>query len=523
MQSSAPSVKSLPAWTYAISLSLWLALCFGAAAIVIVLNVRDVEQDLAQYGDAYSDHLNKAMVSSETILKGFSALFGAVGGTDPDKASRYVQQVIDANPQIFALEIVQVVTKSQLAKLVATKRSHGIPNFSVKSFSYDSDRKWLALEEKDIYYPLVFMEPMRAGSEDVLGLDMESVPFLRQAITESLQRRAPVASHPFRLVEGSLAYVVFCPISQTFSSNDSPFALDTQDQLVVDMVIDATKLAQSEKFPVKSGNTVVIYHKDFKPDNAKGQLLMLSGNSRSTMEAYLFPAFIYQKSLATMGEPFSLMVTRQVGWSDLSMGLLVLMAFLTLTSSLIIVAYFRIHQQNRVLQVENQNRLWQLANHDALTGLPNRMLLLDRLNQLLARAQRQKSCLAVMFLDIDDFKQVNDSYGHEVGDQLLKFVADRLCAVTRVEDTVARMSGDEFILLIASVENREALKAVRQKILQKLADGVLIGDQLIRVRASIGIAIFPEDGDNPEALIKCADMRMYADKKQTKTVKLRLV
>ena len=165
MQSSPTLMKSISIRTYFISLTLWLSMWAGAAAIVIVLNIQDVKKDLFQHGDAYSDHLNKAMVSSETILKGFSALFGAVGNTAPDKASRYVKQVIEANPQIFALEIVQVVTKSQLSTFVDMKRRNGIPNFNVKSFSYDTDRKWQALEEKDSYYPLVFMEPMRSGSE----------------------------------------------------------------------------------------------------------------------------------------------------------------------------------------------------------------------------------------------------------------------------------------------------------------------------------------------------------------------
>jgi len=211
------------------------------------------------------------MVSSETILKGFSALFGAADHTDPVKASRYVSQVIETNPHIFALEIVQAVAKSQLVEFVAIKRRDGIPKFTVKSFSYDSDRKWQALKEKATYYPIVFMEPMR--SEDVLGLDVESVPFLKQAITESLQRRAPVSSHPFKLVEGNLAYVVFRPISQTFQSDDSPLELTTQDELVVDMVIDAAKLTEPLKFPVFNGGAVFVYHKDFRPDDPKGQLL----------------------------------------------------------------------------------------------------------------------------------------------------------------------------------------------------------------------------------------------------------
>ncbi|MBU0592866.1 MAG: diguanylate cyclase [Gammaproteobacteria bacterium] len=505
-------MKPLSVWSYVFSLGMWLSLCFGAAATVIELNIRDAERDLTLYGDAYSDHLDKEMISSEVILKGFSAFFGAVGSTDQLKATRYVRQVIEANPQIFALEIVQSVAKNQLAEFVSRKRRNGIPNFTVKSFSYGSDRKWQALKDKPLYYPIVFIEPMLSGSEDVLGLDVESVPFLQRAMSESLQRRAPVASHPFRLIEGNLAYVVFCPITQAFRRNGSPLAHSTQDELVVDMVIDAAKLAEPIKFPVFDGGTVRVYHKDFSPEDTKGQLLEITGKARSPIENAIFPAFVYQKSLVTMGEPFSLMVWRQIGWSDLSLGLLALMAMLTLMSSLLLLAFLRAHQQGRILNIENQNRLWQLANHDALTGLPNRMLLTDRLEQLLARMRRQEKQLAVMFLDLDDFKQVNDTYGHDFGDQLLKLVAERLRSSVRADDTVARMSGDEFIILIGSVENQEALTAVRQKIQQTLSEGFQIEEQLFRVRASIGIALFPEDGDAPESLIRQADKRMYADK-----------
>ena len=462
------------------------------------------------------------MVSSETILKGFSALFSAVSNTEPNKASRYVNQVIESNPHIFALEIIQKIAKNQLSEFVAKKRTQGIENFSVKSFSYASNRKWHSLKEKDFYYPIIFMEPMRPGSEDVLGLDIESVPFLQQAMTESIQRRTSVASHPFRLVEGNLAYVVFHPISPAFQLDDSPLALNTQNNLIVNMVIDIANLVSSAKFPAFNGQTILIYHKEFDPNDTDGQLLAMSDNPRSILETKMFPAFIYKKSLATIEEPFSLMVSRQVGWSDLSIGLLSLMTFLTLLSSLIIIAYLKSIQQYRILQIGNQNKLWMLANYDHLTGLPNRMLLLDRLSQILARATRQKKTCAVMFLDINDFKKVNDTYGHDVGDQLLKFVAENLQAAMRVSDTVARMSGDEFIILIEDLKNRKELSTVRQKIEQKLSTGYQIKDNHIQVQVSIGTAIYPDDADTPETLIKHADIKMYANK-QSKTVKLHLV
>lgn len=521
MHSVLPS-KPLSIWAYVVSLGLWLAACLGAAAIAVERDIRELERDLARYGDAYSDQLNKKMISSETILKGFSALFGAVGNSDPDKVSRYVSQVIDNNPQIFALEVVQKVSADQLVAFVARKRQAGSPGFTVKSFSYDSDRKWQALTEKPFYYPIVYMEPMPSGSEDVLGLDVESVPFLKRAMHDSLQRRAPVSSHPFRLVEGPLAYVVFSPIAQVFRPEDSPLALTTQDEWVVNMVVDAARLTDSAIHPVSAGESLLVYHRDFQPDDPKGQLLALSGAARSTLETALFPSFEYRKPLATMGEPFSLVVKRQVGWSDLGLWLLAVIALLALASSGVIVGYLRMQQQSRAQQHENQQRLWQLANHDALTGLPNRLLLMDRLTQLLARASRHEQRLAVLFLDLDDFKRVNDDYGHEVGDQLLKFVAERLRASIRADDTVARLSGDEFIILIEGVETHDRLDVVSHKIQHQLLDGFQINGQQVSVRASIGLAVYPEDGDSPDALIRLADTRMYAEK-HAKTAKLHLV
>jgi diguanylate cyclase (GGDEF)-like protein len=357
------------------------------------------------------------------------------------------------------------------------------------------------------------MEPMQLGFEDVLGLDVESVPFLRSAMMESLQRRTPVASHPFRLVEGNLAYVVFCPIAQTSHAEDSAFASTARDEQVVDMVIDANILTRPVNSQLLSGTTVRVYHKDFRPDDPQGQLLEMSGETRSSIELALFPSFVYQKPLATMGEPFLLMVKRQVGWSDLNLGLLLLMALLTLISSLMLLAYMKVRQRSRILQIENQNRLWHLANHDALTGLPNRMLLMDRLGQLLARKKRQGSRMAIMFLDLNDFKKINDSYGHEVGDCFLTLVADRLSSLIREEDTVARLSGDEFVIVFESVENQEILETVNQKIQQQLSAGFQVKGKLIAGGASIGIAMFPEDGEDANSLINKADLRMYENKK----------
>jgi len=506
-------MKPLSVWFYAIGLSLWLSLCFGAAAIVVNMNIREAENNLIRYGDAYSDHLNKGMVGREAILKGFSALFGAIDSMAPDKASRYVREVIKTNPEIFALEIVKKVAKNQLVEFVAMKRRDGIPNFTVKSFSYESDRKWQALKDKPFYYPIVFMEPMPSGSEDVLGLDVESVPFLRQAMAESLLRRMPVASHPFRLVEGNLAYIVFCPISQASRRDDSSLALAAQDELVVSMVIDAARLTEPVKFPMVDGVTVLVYHRDFSPHDPEGQLLAMLGKARSAIETTIFPAFVYQKSLATMGESFSLMVERQVGWSDLSLGLLALMTVLTLISSLMLVAYLRAHQQGRVLQIENQKQLWQHANHDLLTGLPNRRAIVEHLGIQLARVRRHSQPLSVVILDVDRFKQVNDEFGHLAGDVVLKTVAARMRECLREYDYIGRYGGEEFLVVLGDADYETAVRTA-ERLNQAVGDEVIaFGDKLLAVTISAGVAVAENCADvDFDKVIAAADAELYKAK-----------
>ena len=156
---------------------------------------------------------------------------------------------------------------------------------------------------------------------------------------------------------------------------------------------------------------------------------------------------------------------------------------------------------------------WQ-AYHDSLTQLPNRALFEDRLGQILVMSKRQGGHVAVLFLDLDRFKQVNDGLGHDVGDRLLKVVGARLQECLRAEDTIARMGGDEFTVLLPSIDHPEAAAKVAQKLLDALAKPVEIGDHEFFVSGSIGISLFPEDGQDTQTLLKHADVAMYRAKEQ---------
>jgi diguanylate cyclase (GGDEF)-like protein len=154
-------------------------------------------------------------------------------------------------------------------------------------------------------------------------------------------------------------------------------------------------------------------------------------------------------------------------------------------------------------------KLDHLAHHDGLTDLPNRMLLQDRLGQAIEAARRQGGQLAVLFMDLDRFKHINDSLGHGVGDQLLKSVAERLVACIRQSDTVSRQGGDEFVMLLSGIEHAEDAAQFAQKILSKLALPHAIDGFDLQVSVSIGIGLYPADGKDVATLLKSADTAMY--------------
>ena len=158
----------------------------------------------------------------------------------------------------------------------------------------------------------------------------------------------------------------------------------------------------------------------------------------------------------------------------------------------------------------------QLAHFDAVTGLPNRSLFFDRLKQALAQAKRQKKRLAVLFLDLDGFKAVNDSLGHDVGDRLLKEVAKRLLKTIREMDTVARFGGDEFAFVVDDIENSEGASIVAKKILTALAKPFLVSGHRCEIGGSIGISLFPENSTSVATLIRQADIAMYVVKRNNK-------
>ena len=165
---------------------------------------------------------------------------------------------------------------------------------------------------------------------------------------------------------------------------------------------------------------------------------------------------------------------------------------------------------------QHEKQLEHIAHYDALTGIPNRMLLVDRMQQALAQTKREKKLVAICYLDLDGFKPINDSYGHEAGDKVLIKTAERISHNLRGGDTVARLGGDEFVILLLGIDNHESCYASIDRILEAIEQPITINSIIFRVTASIGVSLYPLDDHDPDTLLRHADQAMYFAKQSGK-------
>jgi len=178
--------------------------------------------------------------------------------------------------------------------------------------------------------------------------------------------------------------------------------------------------------------------------------------------------------------------------------------------------YYISTSQDITKRVESEQRLAHLAHHDALTGLPNRTLIIDRLKQALFHAEVHSRLVAVMFLDLDHFKEINDNYGHNFGDELLIQITERLAGSVRSEDTVGRYAGDEFVILLDDIDDEHHISILAQKLVDVLNQDFNIFGKKLRISASIGVSFYPTDAISSNELIRNADIAMYRAKEMGK-------
>ncbi|ODB89214.1 hypothetical protein A3193_10620 [Candidatus Thiodiazotropha endoloripes] len=340
-----------------------------------------------------------------------------------------------------------------------------------------------------------------AGNESALGLEYENNSTQWPAVKRAMEVKSTVVAGPVNLVQGGTAFIARTPIYTRKGITGLLSEHKPSYWGLASIVIDIPSLFQSAGIAEQmDGLNLALRGKDSL--GAQGGMIfgdktLFSQNP--VTQSIVLPNGSWQIAAIPIdgwgSDQTVLWPVRIIGW-------LIALFIGTLIAALV---------KARATNLE-------LALQDPLTGLPNRRLLEDRLQLLLEHHKRNKTGFGVLSIDLDGFKAINDTLGHRAGDQLLQIAATRMQSSVRASDTVCRSGGDEFIILVDDVHSRSDLEKAQQQVINKLTGNTLVEKQSIQLKASSGVAYYPEDGDSMDSLLMVSDRKMYKNKNKGKIV-----
>ena len=486
----------------------WFALSIISLLIVVMQSKASFDLAFERQASASFNEIRNKLRANEVAISSFGSFFSAADLNNRAAVAQFAATLKSNYPHIYMFEVVRKIARNERAAFESFMQSSFDPAFRIKNFGYDDSRQWQSVRDKAVYYPLIFMWPEIPAAKSIFGLDMDSIPHLQQAAFATDAGSQTVASKPFRLIEGDLAYAMFHAVNERTQKYGGGRMQMFSGSLQVLLIIRAKDLVPSQQ-QVGTSYRISI--------NGMGQnnplLLDLPSNTDDVLgEDYWLPreSLIFEDDSPI--QPLKLTVERQMLWTDISANSLIGVGMLSLVSLIALILYLRHHYRKLMDSLFRSSQTEFLALHDTLTSLPNRLLFNDRLNFLLGNWRRRYESFGLVFIDLDLFKEINDRLGHKAGDQVLIEVAKRIRNCVRETDTVARLGGDEFVVLLGLVHSREHLLTMAQEILAEITKEMAIGDESVRVSASIGVSICPEDGIEATALLHRADSSMYVVK-----------
>jgi len=340
---------------------------------------------------------------------------------------------------------------------------------------------------------ITYIFPLK-GNRKAIGVDLSKIPDQKESLSIVKKTGKTLVTGPVKLVQGGIGIISRMPI---YTGNDKPGSSSRKYWGQVSLVIDEellfheagiTELWNNYQISIRGKDGLGAEGRVFfgDPSIFKKEPIILN---------IIFPNGSWQLAALPIykGPPISL----------ISFMIMIVGISLSSISSII---FFRMISSSRKLKI--------MAFHDYLTGLPNRAFFYDRLNLIIELAKRYDKKFSIVMLDINKFKDVNDTYGHDAGDILLKEVSSRLTKLLRSSDTLARLGGDEFIMILPDLKTDIAIIHVMEKIQSTFIPLFLISSQKLKISTSIGFSTFPQDGLDIDDLIKKADLSMYEDKKK---------
>ena len=446
----------------------------------------------------------------EQMLRGVQSLFATTPLKNRAAMRDYVEGLqLDANfSGVQSIGVVEWVPAQRKAEHLAAIRAGGFPGYGI-----DPDGP------REVYAPIVQREPYVGRNRAPMGNDLWLDPVRRSALEKARDSGMAAISGKVRLkVDGDAnappGFIMYLPIYASGQAHDS--VAQRRAQLVgwVFAAFHMNDFMASLYGSQPPGLTLAIYD---GTDANDASLLYRSAGAADADDPARQAAVSANEYMVEAGHSWTLSLRTQDAFeSRYGRGIETQTAAVGLGLSLLLalLAWLMINGRNRALRLAASmtEELRHMAQHDPLTGLPNRALFSDRLNQELARAKRQHGRFAVVFLDLDHFKPVNDNFGHDVGDQVLRQVAKRLQGSVRAADTVGRIGGDEFVVLMADLSDSDRLLALAEKLHQALRQIFVVDGHELAISCCIGVAVYPEDGADAITLTKGADDAMYRAK-----------
>lgn len=492
-------------------LLVWVSVVAYAARMFVAAEIEHRERQFADSVAAVAGGVRQKLDTNEALLAGLAAFLKAVDADDTESATIYAATAAAAYPHIYMIEIARKLPAGEAARFEAAMRAGWRADFRLKDFADLSRRAAPELGQSRETWPILFLYPALPAAEAIYGLRLETVDYLAHALTLAHGGEQPVASPVFRLIEGGDAYILLREVSR--GPARSPAAANFFGNTLAAMLVIRTEAlfpaAGSAQRPPNLRFRAVLA----APAGPPSVLVDLAATEAAADSSWL-PKFSREVRLDNQSQPLRMHFEQQLRWGELlSRQLLVIVGLLG--GALLLVPWLTLRHLGALEREQAEHaRSAYLATHDMLTGLPNRYLFADRFEQALAHWRRNGPAFALLLLDLDHFKEINDACGHDVGDQVLVETARRMSRELRAGDSVARHGGDEFIILALNQLGAEDARGVGEKLRAAVGAPVATSAGLLPISCSIGVALCPAHGQTLEALRKAADQAMYLAKKQ---------
>ncbi|MHC8366840.1 diguanylate cyclase domain-containing protein [Pseudomonas sp. ZT5P21] len=465
----------------------------------------------SEYVQNISGIVRNQLDTNEAVLAGFSAFLQAVDQSDTEAAARYAAAVLSAYPHIYMLEAARAVPIAEQAAFENLLRRTWRQDFELKDFPSLTQQPAQHQAYLSETWPVLFMYPLLPESSSIYGVRLETVAYLSYALARTHNNQKPVVSPVFTMYEGGDAYILMQSVSRPEGEQKNTRPNFFGSTMVSLLLIKTSSLVDV----VNHANSDPLVHINAVLKTAAGSessVFSTQVQQAGFLDRLFLPQLGDRVEIRSTSQPMTLVFERQLRLGDVLTEEM-LMILLVLAGALVLMPTVLIRHFKAIERAEVEHeRSAYLATHDVLTQLPNRYLFAERFAQAFSDWEVKGIPFAVLLIDLDHFKEINDKYGHEVGDQVLRAVANRMLQATRSCDTVARYGGDEFVALITDLTNPESAEIKAERMLEAIAQSVATTIGEVTLSCSIGVSLCPIHGQSLDTLLKAADQAMYGVK-----------